>query len=114
MKPASIAMFTSFISGQKIDAISSIVIDDEGANPAVAAASAVINFKKQPSDAIGDSISTAGGGISLDDGAAWTFSIPEQVLTLTAGTWEWQMHITETDGTERAWLMGTVDVGEKL
>lgn len=50
---------------------------------------------KDAQDTAGQTLTTAGGTIVIDDANAWEITIPKIVLTLTPGVWKW--HITTTD-----------------
>lgn len=84
------------------DGIESIgPVTNDGSSMAFAAASVVMEFARVhlTDDVTPEhTITSEGGGIVINDAAAWLFEVPPQPLPLTFGLWEWTIKITDTSG----------------
>jgi len=67
-----------------------------------------------PAGVLTQTLTTAGGTIVIDDANAWEISIPEIVLSLTAGIWNWAITTTDATGIIKTRLLGTLPILPKL
>jgi len=50
------------------------------------------------------------GGITITSAEDWQFTVPKQILPLTAGRWDWMLTTVATDGTRDPLLYGTLEI----
>lgn len=96
-----------------IPSLGPITID--GQPPSAAVASARMYFRRSvldisPAYELRSSPGSGEGAVSIDDAAAWVFSVPAQPLPLAPGKWKWDMEFTDANGFVYTFYAGTQQV----
>lgn len=55
-------------------------------------------------------LTSAGGEITIDDANAWEISVPEIVLSLSDGVWHWSITTTDSAGIIKTRVIGTLQI----
>ena len=56
-------------------------------------------------------LKSADGEITIDDAAAWEFTVdPVSPMTLAAGQYSWQIQTTDSGGLIKTYLSGTIEI----
>ena len=56
-------------------------------------------------------ILTSPTGITIDDAAAWSYSVePITEMTLDVGIWSWVLKFVDGAGAVRKWITGTIQI----
>ena len=55
-------------------------------------------------------LTSAAGGITINNASTWSFTMPAQALPLPAGTYDWQFQTTDSQGSTQTYLQGTITV----
>ena len=60
---------------------------------------------------VGLTLSSAAGTITIDDAAAWEFTVlPVTPMALAVGTWSWVLTFTDDAGIIKKWVVGTIRI----
>lgn len=60
---------------------------------------------------VGLTLTSGGGGITIDDANAWSYSVdPITPMTLAVGIWSWTLKFTDAAGAIRKWIVGTIQI----
>jgi len=112
MKPQTLAL-VPFTAGDTWEGIPGIVVTINGAAPVSAMSLVTMRFRKSglaASTAV-ELSSAQAGQIAITNAATWAFNVPEQIVAgLTAGTWTWQIRITNAAGVKKTYLVGEIIV----
>jgi hypothetical protein len=76
--------------------------------------SAVSMEFRTPAGVLTQTLTSAGGTIVIDNANTWEISIPEIVLSLTEGTWNWSITTTDSTGIIKTRVLGTLPILPKL
>lgn len=84
-----------------------------GVTPAVAAASARLQFRK---DTAIEELSSVNGKLVITNPTDWIFSFPPTILTniISPGQWDWDLEVTDVNGRVQTILRGILGVTEDV
>lgn len=87
-----------------------------GAAPSSALASVRVDFRTSPAaTSAGLTLTSGGGGITIDDAAAWAFTLDKFTpIELEAGTWYYDAQCTSADGEVRTYIKGVMVVEQDV
>lgn len=116
--PANVTL-PSFVRGDTWDGIDEITITVNDAAPPYPLASAKIEFRKgSKTGDLGHTLSTApqsgDGIIQVADAALWKLIVPPQDMPLTAAIWHYDIQTTDSQGTVKTYIAGTVTVEQDV
>jgi hypothetical protein len=112
MPPWATYNLVAKLRGDSWKGIPLIRIRVNGAAPAEAVASAKIQFKRREDDATpAYELSTASGGIVIDDATAWEFRVPPVLdFPLATGQWYYSFKTESASGFKRTYFKGKIAI----
>jgi hypothetical protein len=115
MTPATYHL-PSVVEGDTWAGIPALTVRVNNAAPASALALVRIQIRRRhdDADALVSLHSGSGGGISIDDAAAWEVSVARRVLDLPAGRYVHDVEFTDAAGEVRTYLAGSLSVGKQV
>lgn len=111
MRPAS-QLLSPVVRGDTWNGIGTTNIQVNGAAPTFPVASARMHFRSSPAAATPTlALTSADGDIVIDNADTWLMHvIPVTPFPLAAGVWYWDLETTDSAGTVKTYVTGTLHV----
>lgn len=107
--------FPAVLNGDTFPAFSITGVTVNGSAPTSNLSSVRIDFRTSPTATTASkSLSSGAGDITIDDAAAWAFTIEEFTNDLAAGTYCQDIETTAVDGTIRTYSAGIFVSGQDV